>query len=132
MDEIQKGFVLCPPSHPCHHVTTFLAQLKLVDTLEHRPLLTAGYHAILHVHTLAVECQVVQILRQVDLKTGQMMKKRVTYIKRGDVAIVQLRVAQSMALDTFEAMPQMGRFTLRDEGKSIAIGKVIKLGKEVN
>lgn len=132
MDEIQKGFVLCPPSKPCHHVTTFLAQLAMVDMLDHRPLFTAGYNAILHIHTLAVECVVVQLLRQVDKKTGQPLKKKVTFVRQNDVAIVQLRVTQSIAVETFETMPQMGRFTLRDEGKSIAIGKIIKLGQDVN
>jgi peptide chain release factor subunit 3 len=31
-----------------------------------------------------------------------------------------------MAIEKFETIPQMGRFTLRDEGKTICIGKVLK------
>jgi len=31
-----------------------------------------------------------------------------------------------MALEKFENIQQMGRFTLRDEGKTIAVGKVMK------
>ena len=31
-----------------------------------------------------------------------------------------------MALEKFETIQQMGRFTLRDEGKTIAVGKVLK------
>ncbi len=29
-------------------------------------------------------------------------------------------------LEKNEVLPQMGRFTLRDEGKTIAVGKVLK------
>lgn len=31
-----------------------------------------------------------------------------------------------MSLEKFETIQQMGRFTLRDEGKTIAVGKVLK------
>jgi peptide chain release factor subunit 3 len=30
-------------------------------------------------------------------------------------------------METFERMPSMGRLTLRDEGKTIAIGKILQL-----
>ena len=29
-------------------------------------------------------------------------------------------------MEKFDVIPQMGRFTLRDEGKTIAVGKVLK------
>jgi hypothetical protein len=31
-----------------------------------------------------------------------------------------------IAIEKFDVIPQMGRFTLRDEGKTIAVGKVLK------
>ena len=30
-------------------------------------------------------------------------------------------------METFDTLPQLGRFSLRDEGKTIAIGKVTKI-----
>lgn len=30
-------------------------------------------------------------------------------------------------METFERMPSMGRLTLRDEGKTIAIGKILEI-----
>lgn len=32
-----------------------------------------------------------------------------------------------ICMESFKQFPQMGRFTLRDEGKTIAIGKVLKV-----
>ena len=32
-----------------------------------------------------------------------------------------------VCIETFEASPQLGRFTLRDEGKTIGIGKCLEL-----
>ena len=39
----------------------------------------------------------------------------------------RLTVPQTICLEPFEDLQQLGRFTLRDEGKSIAIGKVVAL-----
>jgi len=43
------------------------------------------------------------------------------------VVIARLQTAGIICLETFKEFPQMARFTLRDEGKTIAIGKVLKL-----
>lgn len=34
---------------------------------------------------------------------------------------------KAICAETFEHVPQLGRFTLRDEGKTIAIGKILKI-----
>lgn len=81
-DEVVKGFVLCNPEHPMTPVTTFVAQIALVDLLEHRPLFTAGYRAILHCHSITEECVVTELLRQVDMKTGKPLKKKVAFVKQ--------------------------------------------------
>ena len=33
--------------------------------------------------------------------------------------------------ELFKNVPQLGRFTLRDEGRTIAIGKIIKMPKSL-
>jgi peptide chain release factor subunit 3 len=38
----------------------------------------------------------------------------------------KIKVAKQICLEKHEMIEQMGRFTLRDEGKTIAIGKVLK------
>ena len=41
-------------------------------------------------------------------------------MKQDQVCIARLRTAGTICLETFKDFPQMGRFTLRDEGKSPA------------
>jgi len=36
-------------------------------------------------------------------------------------------VGGSVCMESFADNPQLGRFTLRDEGRTIAIGKVLRL-----
>ncbi|GMF54106.1 unnamed protein product [Phytophthora fragariaefolia] len=131
LDEVQKGFVLCGTKEetPPRAIHAFAAQIALVDTLEHRPLLTAGYKCILHIHTVAQECVVAKLLRPIDPKTGKPVKKHVAFIKQGQSVVCRIEVDQSITVETFANMPQLGRLTLRDEGKTIAIGKVLALEK---
>jgi peptide chain release factor subunit 3 len=40
---------------------------------------------------------------------------------------MRLESAEPFCLEAFKDFAQMGRFTLRDEGKTIAMGKVLKV-----
>ena len=49
---------------------------------------------------------------------------------KGESIIARLEViggAGSVCIERFEDYPQMGPFTLRDQGQTIAIGKVLKI-----
>lgn len=50
--------------------------------------------------------------------------------KIGQAIIARLEVAGMVPLETYADHQQLGRFTLRDQGQTIAIGKVTKLIKE--
>lgn len=39
-----------------------------------------------------------------------------------------LEVSQAIGIEKFDQLPQLGRFTLRDGSRTIAIGKVLRLG----
>ncbi|KAJ8600794.1 hypothetical protein CTAYLR_010473 [Chrysophaeum taylorii] len=118
IQDLRKGYVLC--AQPPKPVTSFTAQIALVDLLEHRPVFTAGYNCILHAHTLDTECTVARLLRV-------NKSERRCFAKRGDLVIARLAVPQSICIEPFDDVHQLGRLTLRDEGKSIAIGKVLSL-----
>ena len=49
------------------------------------------------------------------------------FAKTGAQITCVLSVPQSVVVAPFDESPQLGRLTLRDEGKTIAIGKVLKL-----
>jgi len=51
----------------------------------------------------------------------------VKFVRQDDKCIMRLESTEAFCLETFKDFPPMGRFTLRDEGKTIAIGKVVKL-----
>lgn len=123
-EDISPGFVLTSPSAPVHSVRQFEAQLAI---LEHKNIICAGYSAVMHAHTLAEEVVLVSLLHYFDKATGRKSRKPPQFAKRGQKIVALIETAQSICLEKFSDYPQLGRFTLRDEGRTIAIGKVIKL-----
>ncbi|ELP94648.1 eukaryotic peptide chain release factor GTP-binding subunit, putative [Entamoeba invadens IP1] len=124
-DQIQSGFVLCSPDSLCHHSDWFQAQLVVLELP--RPLLTPGYEAVIHIHTCQEEVLINKITDQLDRTTGKVSKKNPPFLKSGTVGNVVIRVAKPICIETYEAFPQLGRFTLRDAGKTIAFGKIIRI-----
>ena len=56
----------------------------------------------------------------IDRKTGEKSKVRPRFVKQDQIAIVRLEViGGTICLEAFKDFPQMGRFTLRDEGKAL-------------
>ncbi|XP_039348844.1 eukaryotic peptide chain release factor GTP-binding subunit ERF3A isoform X2 [Mauremys reevesii] len=126
-EEILPGFILCDPNNLCHSGRTFDAQIVII---EHKSIICPGYNAVLHIHTCIEEVEITALICLVDKKSGEKSKTRPRFVKQDQVCIARLRTAGTICLETFKEFPQMGRFTLRDEGKTIAIGKVLKLVPE--
>lgn len=61
-DSLSSGCVLCPLDNPTPVATKIRAIVKVMELLEHRPLLTAGYTCVMHVHTAREEVMLGKIL----------------------------------------------------------------------
>ncbi|TFY77994.1 hypothetical protein EWM64_g6019 [Hericium alpestre] len=123
-EDLSPGFVLTSPAKPVHAVRQFEAQLAI---LEHKNIICAGYSAVMHVHTLAEEVTLAALLHYFDKATGRKSKKPPQFAKRGQRVVALIETTAPICIERFQDYPQLGRFTLRDEGRTIAIGKVTKL-----
>jgi peptide chain release factor subunit 3 len=68
------------------------------------------------------------LLDQLDRKTGQSCKKKPKFVVNGQLVRCIIECSQPVCLELFSDVSQLGRFFLRDEGRTIAIGKVTALG----
>ncbi|KAF5834493.1 P-loop containing nucleoside triphosphate hydrolase protein [Dunaliella salina] len=125
--DIMQGFVITSFRNPVPMCTQFEAQLMIVELLEHNPIFTVGYKSILHIHASMEECEITKMIAEVDMKTKEQKKAR--FVKQGGMCICRIAVDKPICVETFQDLAAMGRFTLRDEGRTIAIGKVTKLPK---
>ncbi|CAG5133053.1 unnamed protein product, partial [Candidula unifasciata] len=124
-EDVSPGFVLCSPDNVCNTGRVFDAQIVI---LEYKSIITAGYSCVIHIHTCVEEVTLKALLCLVDKKTGDKTQLRPRFIKPDQAGIARLEVNDGIiCLETFKDFPQMGRFTLRDENRTIAIGKVLKI-----
>ncbi|KAH9938302.1 eukaryotic polypeptide chain release factor 3 [Fomitopsis serialis] len=123
-DDISPGFVLSTPSKPVHAVRQFEAQLAILD---HKNIICAGYTAVMHIHTLAEDVTLSALLHYFDKATGRKSRKPPQFAKKGQKIVALIETVQPVCVERFVDYPQLGRFTLRDEGKTVAIGKITKL-----
>lgn len=79
-------------------------------------------------HSLVEEFEITALLAKIDMKTRE--KVRAKFVKSGAVCIARVAVEKPICVELFDAVPQLGRFTLRDEGRTIAIGKIIRVPKK--
>ncbi|KAF3042754.1 translation termination factor GTPase eRF3 [Didymella heteroderae] len=126
-EDILPGYVLCSPKRPVHCVSTFEAQIVLLDI---KSIFTAGFNCVLHVHAAQEEVTISALLHKLEKGTGRKSKKAPGFATKGMSIIARVEVtgtAGSICVERFEDYPQLGRFTLRDQGQTIAIGKITKL-----
>ncbi|KAM0499599.1 hypothetical protein ACHAPB_005925 [Verticillium nonalfalfae] len=126
-EDIMPGFVLCSPKRLVHNVTAFEAQIRI---LELKSILSAGFNCVLHVHAAIEEVTFAALLHKLQKGTNRKSKLPPSHAKKGDSIIARMEVtggAGSVCVERFEDYPQMGRFTLRAQGQTIAIGKITKL-----
>ena len=126
VEDIQKGYVICSALSLCPAVVEIKVQLALVDMLEHRPVFTPGYDAVMHVHTVEIEVTCVRLISVMD--KGKAMAR--PYARNGQVCTARLAMPLHTCMEVFERMPALGRVTLRDEGRTIAIGKILELYRD--
>ncbi|XP_065659114.1 eukaryotic peptide chain release factor GTP-binding subunit ERF3A isoform X2 [Hydra vulgaris] len=123
-DEVVPGFVLCHPDHLCNTARVFDAQIVV---LEHKSIICAGYKGVLHIHNAVEEVILVGLIHTIDKKTGEKSAQRPRFIKQDTVAVARFKTANLICMETFANFAPMGRFTLRDEGRTVAMGKVLSL-----
>nr|CAB3449719.1 unnamed protein product [Digitaria exilis] len=122
-EDIFPGFVLSSITNPVGAISEFNAQLQILELL-YNAIFTAGYKAVLHIHSVVEECEIVELVEEIDLKrkkeTDPKKKKpnrKPLFVKNGAVVVCRIQVNNLICIENFSDFPQLGRFTLRTEGK---------------
>jgi len=127
--DFHPGFVLTQPGESADHAPMRTCEFfqAVVMILEVDNILSNGTRVIMHAHAAQEEVTFDKILATCDPKTLKPIKKEPAFAKAGEAIIVRLEVQHPIVLDEQSKFDKMGRFMLRDKGKTIAIGRVTKL-----
>ncbi len=125
--DIARGDVICDAAKPVPVVEEFIAQVAVIN---HPTVLAKGYTPVFHVHTAQVPCQFVELIEQIDPKTGQVIKQNPDFLKNGDVAKVRIKPQGNLCLETQKDNSFMSRFAVRDAGATVAAGVCVEITKK--
>jgi len=124
-DEVKKGYVICDQGKECARSVKFDG---LMNIQEYKSIISEGFTAILHLHTAVEEVTIERLLGKWNNKTKKLEKfSGAKFLKQGDRGLCRFRLKEMCAMDKAEDFPVMGRFSLRDEGKTIAMGLIKKI-----
>ena len=124
--DLARGDVICDAVAPIPIVEEFIAQIAVIN---HPTVLAKGYTPVFHIHTAQVPCQFVELISQIDPKTGQVIKENPDFLKNGDVAKVRIKPQGNLCLETQKENAFMSRFAVRDAGSTVAAGMCIEITK---
>ncbi|WWC63787.1 translation elongation factor Tu [Kwoniella dejecticola CBS 10117] len=122
--DITPGFVICSTAKPVKTVTAFKADISVIEA---KNIICGGYTAVLHAHTLAEEVTLTALLHYYEKKSKRKSKRPPQFAKQGMLVNVLIETSAPICIETYKDSKILGRFSLRDEGKTVAIGKVTKL-----
>ncbi len=122
--DIKRGDVLGHVSNPPTVVEEIVARIIV---LWHPTAISVGYAPVMHVHTATVPAQITEIIAKLDPRTGQTIEHKPQFIKQGDAAIVKIKPLKPVVAEKFADFPALGRFALRDMGRTIAAGQIIEV-----
>jgi len=123
-EEIKRGDVVGHLTNPPTVVDEFTARIFVVW---HPTAISVGYTPVLHAHTASIAARITEIIGKLDPRTGQIVEKNPQFLKVGDSALVKFKPIKPMVLEKFSEIPQLGRFAMRDMGKTVGIGVVVDL-----
>lgn len=125
--ELRRGMVASNLTHdPAMDAEHFLAQVVVLD---HPGRITNGYCPVIAIHTAQVPCEFDEILAKIDRKTGKECETSPECAKTGDVVTVRMRPCKPVCVEAFSAYPSLGRFAIRDHGRTVAVGVVKEVTK---
>ncbi|MFA6974187.1 MAG: translation elongation factor EF-1 subunit alpha [Parcubacteria group bacterium] len=124
--DIARGDVICDAAQPIPVVEEFVGTITVIN---HPTVLAKGYTPVFHIHTAQVPCQFVELIAQIDPKSGQVIKEHPDFLKNGDVAKVRIKPQGNLCLETQKDNPYMSRFAVRDAGATVAAGMCNEITK---
>lgn len=121
---ISRGDIICAREDLCPVTMLVEAEMDVYELLAHKPILTKAYECVMHCHTYAEDIYIKEIL-SAKPKNGE-KTEHPKFVKEFSTCQVRIQTKFPLACEKFATLPQLARFTLRDQGRTIASGRILK------
>lgn len=128
--DVKRGDVVCSQDSLVPVVTPKGWYKGQVIIIWHPTALAVGYTPVVHAHTAQVASKFIELMAKLDPQSGQVVEENPQFLKVGEAAIVKLQPITKLCLETFKDVPELGRFAVRDMGRTVAVGVVLSVQPE--
>ena len=122
--DLKRGDVAGSLNAPPTVVDEMTAQVIIIW---HPTAIGVGYTPVVHIHTASVACRITELVAKLDPRTGKEAEKNPQFLKAGDAAIVKMKPIKDLVAEKFREFPALGRFAMRDMGKTVGVGVVVDI-----
>lgn len=124
MKDVSRGDCLGHPDDPPTVVTPNGHWTGQIIIIWHPTAIAQGYTPVIHCHTAQVAAKFIELNKKLDQKTGSVIEDNPKFLKKNDAAIVTLQPIKKLCIEKYDVIPEMGRFAVRDMGRTVAVGIV--------
>lgn len=106
----------------------FEAELDVLELLKEKPVISSGFTATLHMHTIVEEVEIKALVKAVETneKGAETVVDKPKFVRSNCKLTGRIALSKPIAVEKLDVMPKLAKFTLRDKDKTIAIGRVMK------
>ncbi|MHA1148822.1 MAG: translation elongation factor EF-1 subunit alpha [Promethearchaeota archaeon] len=124
MKDASRGDCLGHPSNPPTVINPNGKWTGQIIVIWHPTAVGQGYTPVVHAHTAQVAARFSALVKKLDQKTGAVIEDSPKFLKKNEAAIVELVPIKKLCIEKYTEIPEMGRFAVRDMGRTVAVGIV--------
>ena len=121
--EVNRGNILCSNDNLCLTFNVFEAEIHVLE-LPNNLIIAEGFNCILHYHTFIEECSITP-KTEINVKTKA--ETKVKFVRSQSRIKAYVKTKNILCGEKYETFNNLGRFSMRYEGSTIAIGKIMKV-----
>jgi len=118
---IRVGDFLCDPERPIRPASKFTVRIA---TFALDCPIVKGHQVVLHSHNVDEPATVTRLISLMDKKSASVTTRKPRMVGELETALVRIQTERPICLELYRDFKQLGRFMLRDEGRTIAAGMV--------
>ena len=108
---LRRGNVLCDVQYPIPLVKRFVGKIVVYDLPQ--GVIGKGEQVVIHSSTSKTPGKITHLMAIVDQQTGEVLKNKPKWLKKGNFSTVQILLEDPMCLELFKNYKNMGRFCIR-------------------
>ena len=124
MEDVGRGDVMGHPNDVPTVITPKGNWTGQIIVIWHPTVIAQGYTPVVHAHTAQVAARFTELIKKLDQKTGAVIEDNPKFLKKNEAAIVKLQPIKKLCIEKYDEFPELGRFAVRDMGRTACVGIV--------